>query len=207
MLKIYGNKPQRVMRCLWALEELGLDYEQVSVPDKSAESFRTLNPAGKTPVLVDGDFLLTESCAINRYLAALKPGPLLPDDDRTAALIDQWTSWAITEIEFHFTVMVREMRRAENAGEMADKAVIGQCLNDITDTLAVLEGHLANGNAYVAGDRFTIGDINACFPVSGIVGKIDMGPFPKVADWVTRCTSRDAWKRVVAIDESRLSKL
>ncbi|QQN75317.1 glutathione S-transferase family protein [Croceicoccus sp. YJ47] len=207
MITIYGNLPQRVVRCLWALEELGMPYEQVSVPDKSNDAFRALNPAGKTPVLVDDDFVLTESCAINAYLSARSGGALMPDDIRGRARVEQWTDWAITEVEFHFTVMVREMRRAAGAGENPDQAVITSCLSQVSDTVALLEAHLAKGHDYVAGEAFSIGDINVCFPVAGIAGQIDMAPFPHVANWIARCQGRDAWQRVQSADESGLREI
>lgn len=205
MIRIYGNRPQRIVRCLWALEELGLPYEQVSVPDKAKPSFRALNPAGKTPVLVDGDFTLTESCAINSYLSAKADGALMPSDPQGRALVEQWTSWAITEVEFHFTVMVRELRRAAGAGEQPDMGVVQDCLDQVAETISLLEQHLAVGNAYVAGDDFTIGDINVCFPVAGIAPRIDMTRFPQVSAWIERCTSRDAWQRVQTKDEAELA--
>lgn len=204
MLTIYGTKPSRVARCLWALEELGLPYRQLPVPDSKAAEFLALNPMGKVPVLVDGDFILTESVAITAYLATLAPNALLPTDARSRARMDQWTSWAITEVEFHFTVMVREIRRAGQAGETPDGAVIGACLTGVTDTLGALEQHLAAGHAYVAGDTFTLGDINTAFPIAGIAPRIDMARFPAIADWLARCTARPAWQRVQAIDDSAL---
>lgn len=205
MIRIFGNRPQRIVRCLWALEELGLPYEQVSVPDKAHPSFRALSPAGKTPVLVDGDFTLTESCAINSYLSAKAGNALMPSDVRGRAMVDKWTSWAITEVEFHFTVMVREMRRAAIAAEQPDMGVIRECLDQVAETVALLEQHLAAGNDYVAGDAFTIGDINVCFPVAGIAAKLDMSRFPHVAAWIKRCTAREAWQRVQASDEAGLA--
>ncbi|MCG2840918.1 glutathione S-transferase family protein [Sandaracinobacter sp. RS1-74] len=205
MLTIYGTRPSRVARCLWTLEELRLPYRQLAVPDKRAPAFLALNPMGKVPVLVDGDFVLTESVAINAYLAALKPGPLLPEAPRLRARIDQWTSWAITEVEFHFTVMVREIRRAGEAGGAPDATLVATCLQGVQETLGALETHLAAGNAYVAGEDFTIGDINAAFPIAGIAPRIDMKAFPAIAGWLARCTARPAWQRVLAIDESRLA--
>lgn len=204
MLTIYGTKPSRVARCLWALEELSLPYRQLPVPDSKAAEFLALNPMGKVPVLVDGDFILTESVAITAYLATLTPNTLLPTDARSRARMDQWTSWAITEVEFHFTVMVREIRRAGQAGEAPDGAVVGNCLAGVTDTLGALEKHLAAGHAYVAGDVFTLGDINTAFPIAGIAPRIDMSRFPAIADWLARCTARPAWQRVQAIDDSAL---
>lgn len=202
MLTIYGTKPSRVGRCLWALEEIGLPYRQLAVPDSKSPAYLALNPMGKVPVLVDGDFVLTESVAINGYLAALAGSDLLPSDPKMRARSDQWTSWAITEVEFHFTVMVREIRRAGGAGEAPNAEVIGACLKGVSDTLGALERHLAAGNAYVAGDSFSVGDINAAFPIAGIAPKIDMTPFPAVSDWLARCTARPAWQRVQALDDS-----
>jgi len=204
MLTIYGTKPSRVARCLWALEELGLPYTQVAVPDSKAERFLALNPMGKVPVLVDGDFVLTESVAITAYLATLTPNALLPTDARARARMDQWTSWAITEVEFHFTVMVREIRRAGQAGEAPDSGLVGACLKGTADTLGALEKYLAAGNAYVAGDSFTLGDINTAFPIAGIAPRIDMSACPAISDWLARCTARPAWQRVQAIDDSAL---
>jgi glutathione S-transferase len=204
MLQIYGTKPSRVARCLWVLEELGLPYVQVPVADSRAEAFLRLNAMGRVPVLVDGDFVLTESIAINGYLATLTPNDLVPSDARGRARMDQWTCWAITEVEFHFTVMVREIRRAAQAGQAPDGAVVSGCLQGVTDTLGALERHLAAGNAYVAGAAFSLGDINAAFPIAGIAARIDMAGFPAIRDWLARCTARPAWQRVQAIDDTAL---
>jgi len=204
MLTLYGTKPTRVTRCLWAMEELGLEYRQVAVPDTKAKDFLALNPMGKVPVLVDGDFVLTESVAINAYLGMLTPNALVPADPRKQARVVQWSSWAITEVEFHFTVMVREIRRAGQAGEAPDAGVIGACLAAVTETLGALEAYLAEGHAYVAGDDFTMGDINTAFPIIGIAPRLDMSGFPAIGDWLARCTARPAWQRVQAIDDSAL---
>jgi glutathione S-transferase len=202
MLTIYGTKPSRVARCLWALEELGLAYRQVRVPDPRKAEFLALNPMAKVPVLVDGDFVLTESIAINAWLAA--GSALLPGDRGQRARIDQWSSWAVTEVEFHFTVMVREIRRAAGAGTPPDAALVAGCLASVADTLGALELWLAQGNAYVAGADFTVGDINVAFPIAGIAPRLDMAPFPQITAWLARCVARPAWQRVQAIDESGL---
>lgn len=207
MLTIYGTRPSRATRCLWALEELGLPYAQVKVAEPKSPAFGRLNPMRKVPVLVDGEFVLTESVAITAYLASLQPGPLLPADPRSRARIDQWSSWAITEVEFHFTIMVREIRRAGQAGGAPDAALVAACIANVVETLGALETHLAAGNAYVAGDAFTIGDINTAFPISGIAPRIDMAAFPAIADWLARCMARPAWARVQAIDESGLATI
>lgn len=201
MITIHGRKLSRAGRVLWTLEELGIDYRHVPTDPFSGGS-RTpehlaLNPMGKVPVLVEGEFVLTESIAINHYLA--RSTWLLPEDPQVQARVLQWTSWAVTEVEFHFTAIVREQRRAGD--ETPDQARIDKALATLADTMTALETWLAGGNAYVAGPEFTVGDINAAFPISGVAARIDMNALPQTADWLTRCTGREAWQRVLAKEE------
>ena len=70
---IYGMAVTRAGRCLWAAEELGIDYTQKEVNmfagEHKSPEFLAINPNGKLPALVDGDLALFESLAINLYLA------------------------------------------------------------------------------------------------------------------------------------------
>jgi glutathione S-transferase len=73
MIKLYGTPPTRALRAVWLLNELGLDYELLPVDLMQGEhlqqDFLALNPAAKVPVLVDEDRVITESAAIQLYLA------------------------------------------------------------------------------------------------------------------------------------------
>ena len=71
MIRLYGSPITRAQRVMWMLDELGLEYEHIGavLPTKlpksiSAEEIKELNPSGKVPVLVDEDWVLTESFAI-----------------------------------------------------------------------------------------------------------------------------------------------
>ena len=72
-LRIYGIARTRAFRALWVAKELGLDYQHLSIEigDDGAKSpeFLAINPNGRLPVIVDGDFVLFESLAITLYLA------------------------------------------------------------------------------------------------------------------------------------------
>ena len=62
--------------------------------------FLRLNPAGKIPVLVDGDLVLTESAAIVLYLAEKYPAKgLIPTDLKQRAQAYRWLMFAVTELE------------------------------------------------------------------------------------------------------------
>ena len=72
-MKLYEFAPTRSIRVRWTLQELGVDFEPIRVNLLAGEhqhpEFLKINPAGKLPVLVDGDLVLTESVAIVLYLA------------------------------------------------------------------------------------------------------------------------------------------
>ena len=74
MITLYGISMSRAGRCVWALEEIGLDYEQVPIHfnDGGARTpeYLAINPNARIPSLIDGDLVLYESMAINHYLAA-----------------------------------------------------------------------------------------------------------------------------------------
>lgn len=55
--------------------------------------FLAINPGGRTPVLVDGDFTLSESNAIMQYIAGKKKNELWPENARTRADIACLQFW------------------------------------------------------------------------------------------------------------------
>src|SRR5438034_11228483 len=104
MMRLYEFGPTRSIRARWTLQELGVEFEPITVNLVAGEhrrpEFLKINPAGKLPVLVDGDLVLTESVAIVLYLAEKYPQKrLLPTDVRTRAEANQWLLFAATELE------------------------------------------------------------------------------------------------------------
>jgi glutathione S-transferase len=73
MTTIYGSPRTSAGRCIWALEEAGIKYNNQPVDMKNKEhkspEYLKLNPNGKVPVFVDNDVTLFESMAINSYIA------------------------------------------------------------------------------------------------------------------------------------------
>ena len=109
-MKLYGMQQSRSFRCLWALEESGLEYEYVpiklrteaEVPDSAQNpSYLAINVQGKVPTLIDGDMTLTESVAILNYIARKAPeSGLIPNTDlQTLAKHDELVSFVLAELE------------------------------------------------------------------------------------------------------------
>ena len=80
MLRLYGAARSRAVRTLWMLGELGLNYDHKDylprAPETRTPEFRALNPNGRVPVIDDDGFVLSESMAINLYLAKKYESPL-----------------------------------------------------------------------------------------------------------------------------------
>jgi glutathione S-transferase len=103
-MKLYGCPNSRSLRAAWALEEAAADYEYVPVDlfkgAARTPEFLALNPAGKVPVLVDGELTLTESGAIIDYVGNRFPASgLVPRDAAARANCLRWMFFAQTELE------------------------------------------------------------------------------------------------------------
>src|SRR6266849_4106379 len=99
MLKIWGRTNSvNVKKALWAAEELGMKYERIDAGmqfgvNKTPE-YLGMNPTGLVPTIDDGGFVLWESHAIVRYLAAKHgAGTLWSNDLRVRADADRWMDW------------------------------------------------------------------------------------------------------------------
>ena len=99
-MKLYGFPPSPntwKVRAVAAQLGLRLDLEFVDLTKGQSHTpeYLALNPTGRTPVLVDGDFTLWESTAIMQYLASRTSNALWPNDARTRADIMRWQSWQL----------------------------------------------------------------------------------------------------------------
>ena len=110
-ITVWGAATSRTIRVHWALHELGLDYEPKLIGSRTGETqgetFQGLNSKEKIPVLVDDDFVLTESAAIVTYLGD-KHGLLTPTSgSRERARYDEWTSYILMELDAHTLYIIR----------------------------------------------------------------------------------------------------
>ena len=199
VIRVYGGKESRAIRAMWMLEELARDYEVQDLDFGQGENrtaeYLALNPAGKIPTIVDGDFVLWESLAITNYLAEKFNSPLLPGTLEERALTNQWTFWALTEVESLLALAVREMK----LGDAADQAKIRGWTESTLEMVDTLEKELAGGNDYLLGGEFSLADLNAasvlCFvPMIGATFE----NHPLTAAWLGRCLARPAWKKLQA---------
>jgi len=101
MLKIWGRANSvNVQKVLWFCEELNVEYERIDAGGPfgvvDTTEYRRRNPNGLVPTIDDDGFILWESNAIVRYLAAKLQSNLWPALPRMRAEADQWMDWSHT---------------------------------------------------------------------------------------------------------------
>jgi glutathione S-transferase len=196
-LKIYGIPRSRAFRTLWLAKELGLDYDNVAVDFGAGETrqpaYLAINPNGHVPTIDDNGFVLWESMAINLYLAKKHGlGMLYPTGLEDEARAWQWSFWAITELER--PVLTAMFNRAILPEDKRDPAAADAAEKELQHPLGVLDGALTK-TPYLVGDDFTVADLNVAAVLSWArPARIDFNPFPKAADWLSRCALRPAAK-------------
>jgi glutathione S-transferase len=157
-VQLYELGFTRSIRARWTLQELGVDFEAITVNLFAGEAqrpeFLQLNPAAKIPVLVDGDFVLTESAAIVLYLAE-KYGKFLPTDARGRAETNRWLLFTVTELEQPLWRIAKNRQLYPEAQRLAaDIPLAGQDFRAMAD---VAEKHM-QGRTFVVGDSVTVAD-------------------------------------------------
>ncbi|MEP7157777.1 MAG: glutathione S-transferase family protein, partial [Betaproteobacteria bacterium] len=162
MLKIWGRLSSiNVQKVVWCAQELGLKYERIDAGRDfglvNTPDYRAKNPNGLIPVIEDDGFVLWESNAIVRYLAAQYGlGSLCPADARTRADADRWMDWQTTT--FNPLIAPAFWQLIRFAPETRDASVVETARAGAEVKLAMLDAHLA-GNEFVTGSQFTMGDI------------------------------------------------
>lgn len=157
-MKLYEFAFTRSIRARWMLQELGVDFEPVSVDlfggEASRPEFLKLNPAAKIPVLVDGDLVLTESAAIVLYLAE-KYRRFLPTDPRGRAEVNRWLLFTVTELEQPLWRIAKNRNLYPEEQRLA--ADIPLASQDFRRMAEVAEKHM-QGRKFVVGDDVTVAD-------------------------------------------------
>ncbi|MFN4166800.1 MAG: glutathione S-transferase family protein [Pannonibacter phragmitetus] len=192
MYKVIGVPQSRASRIYWLLEELGQPYETLSAKPHTPEVL-AVNPAGKIPVLMDGDVALADSTAILHYLADKHGGCTFKAGTIDRAIQDSFTLFCLDDIEgplwtsFKNTVKHPEGVRAPE--------VMRACKVELAKALDILAKRLGS-KTYVMGDTFTVADIiiTNCLMWGSSMPEFGVPKEGPIADYVKRTTSRPAFK-------------
>jgi glutathione S-transferase len=203
-LTIWGRANSvNVQKVLWCLHELDLAYNRIDAGmqfgKNNEAAYLAMNPNGRVPTLVDGDFVLWESNSVMRYLCMAYGGhsPIYPQDPQARAAVDRWLDWTLSTLQPVdrpvFWALVR------TPPEKRDMVQIQKDADAEAVQWRIIDARLATGR-FIEGDAFTIADIalgafaRRWFGVEGITK-------PKLENlerWFAQIAARPGFVRFIA---------
>ncbi|MGE5657638.1 MAG: glutathione S-transferase family protein [Actinomycetota bacterium] len=181
MLKLYGGARSRSSIVQWYLEEIGVPYEFIMLDMQAGAhlqpDYLAINPIGKVPAIVEGDFKLWESGAILLYLAQ-KHGQM-PESLEKQAEIIQWIMFANSTLGSG--IFVEAFRDRETP----------RLLNPLNT--------IFEQQPYILGNEFSVADIavGSILAYIPLMLKLDLSPYPAVLDYIKRITDRPAFQKTI----------
>lgn len=181
---------------------LPLQIEAVSLQRGEHQSprFLAVNPYGQVPVLVDGDFILTESGAILRYLARGSRFDLR--DAREAARADEATDWFKTGFAADFCTgyVYPQLIPAFGHPDPTIRAdLLAMARERAARRFRILDAHmLGEGRPYLCGSSLSLADmVGAAMVELALLVSFNLAPYPNVAAWLARVTARPSYVSAV----------
>jgi glutathione S-transferase len=193
----------RPIMLLAAEEGIALDYQLVDLfaGEQLQPRYAEVNPNQLVPVLEDGDFRLTESSAILKYLADKAGSPAYPADPRLRARIHEVMDWFNTglyrDLGYGF-IYPQVLPHHKRADDHAQAATLAWAREKSRHWLTVLDSHfIGPRRTWLVGDRVSIADyFGAAMLTLGEVIHIDYSAYPNVTRWLGNVKSRPAWAKV-----------
>lgn len=203
MLKVWGRTNSiNVQKAMWTVAELGLPHERIDAGGRfglvGEDWFKRMNPNSRVPVIDDDGFVLWESHAIVRYLAAKHaPGTLWPTDLKERALAEKWMDWAQSMLGgalFQvFFPLIRQPAAQRNPAQ------IQQGIAGCIPLYGILDQALA-GQEWLVGGRLTIAELGVGpFVHRWMALPIQRPAMANLDAWYRRLMDRPAFREQVAL--------
>ncbi len=207
MIKLHHLNKSRSKRIIWLLEELGVEYQLVtyqrdSTTRRAPASLKAIHPLGKSPVIEDGDLMLSESGAIVDYLVSrygaekLAPAADTPEH----ALYIQWLHFAEGSAAFPLIALY-----LLGADDNQDCFLGGFASQQLAEILTHVNDELANKD-YLVGEQFTGADVLNSFVFEQISKTRGLSHFPNIESYLQRILARPAAVKAESLEREHDSE-
>jgi glutathione S-transferase len=201
MIKLHHLNKSRSKRIIWLLEELGIEYQLIpyqrdSITRRAPAALKAINPLAKSPVIQDGELVLSESGAIVDYLVSrygaetLAPALQTPEHARYI----QWLHFA--EGSAAYPLITRYLLGVDDnldcfLGEFARQ--------QMTEILTFVNNELANKD-YLTGEQFSGADVLNSFVFEKISESRGLSDFPHIESYWQRILGRPAAQKAESLE-------
>jgi glutathione S-transferase len=201
MIKLHHLNKSRSKRIIWLLEELGVEYHVIpyqrdSITQRAPDSLKAINPLGKSPVIQDGELVLSESGAIVDYLVSrygaetLAPAIYTPEHARYI----QWLHFA--EGTAAYPLITRYLLGVD---DNQNCFLGGFAREQMIEVLTFVNNELANKD-YLIAEQFTGADVLNSFVFEKISEAHGLSNFPHIESYLRRILSRPAAQKAVSLE-------
>jgi glutathione S-transferase len=197
MMKLWHCNGSRSLRALWALEEMGMEYELEILPFPPRvfqRDYLGVNKLGTVPFFVDGETEMTESAGICQYLVDRYQQydfGLRPEHPEYGAYLN-WLHHSDATLTFPQTIAMRYYHLEPTPEK---QAVADDYAKWFLARLRRLDAHLENHD-YLVDNRFTVADIAIHYALYfARVLKLDEQFKPQTTDYLQRLMERPAFQR------------
>ena len=203
-LTIWGRPNSvNVQKVLWCLRELELPFARIDAGMQFGRTnepdYLAMNPTGRIPVLVDGDYVLWESNSIMRYLCMAygEASPIYPQDAKRRAGVDRWLDWTLSTLQPVERPVFWALVRTPVA--QRDMIAIQKDADTAAEAWHIVDRQLA-ARRYLEGDQFTLADVAIAafarrwFGVEGIIRP----ELPELNRWYAQLADRPGFVQFIA---------
>ena len=205
MMKLYYHPVSTTSRPIMmfaADHQLALDYRVVDLfsGEQASTAFTAINPNQAVPVLEDGDFRITESSAILKYLAERIDSPAYPKDLRERARVNEAMDWFNTglsrELAYGF-VYPQLMPHHRRSDPMSQQATLEWARPRTVRLLDILDEFIVGPQrTFLLGERISLADyLGLGILTVGEAAKLDYTRWPNVSRWLATMKARPSFAR------------
>lgn len=187
------------------IAESGIDVDEQVIDLMAGEHFQepyvAINPNRLVPVLDDGDFRLTESSSILKYLADKIDSPAYPKDPKQRAKVNEIMDWFNTNFYRDYAynwIYPQVFPNHRRESDAVQAATIAWGKERAQGWLQILNDYWIGPNKpYLCGDKITIADyFGVALLTLGEVIRVDFSAYPNVQRWLNNMKKLKSWPKV-----------
>lgn len=178
----------------------GIEFEKKVVNlqrgEQRSADYLAVNRAGKVPALQDGDYRISESLTIMRYIAKRQDSDIYPADMQGQGHVEQWMDYVAHHVRNPFGRIQFNRLVAPMLGQPADENSIKMGLHFLEESLPIIDLKLEE-TEFLCGDTLSLADLTllaSLDPAEAL--KIDLSPYPFVTRWRQALRERDFYQNV-----------
>jgi glutathione S-transferase len=203
-MKLYmhpASTTSRAVMLFIADNKIPVDMQVVDIftGEHTKDPFAQVNPSKLIPVLEDGDFRLTESSAILKYLAEKTGSPAYPKDLKQRARVNEAMDWFNSQFyrDYGYGLVYPQLfPNLKRETDETQKSAVKWGKEGTQRWLQVLNDHILGNKKYLCGNEITIADyFGLALLQVGEVIRCNLKSYPNIARWLDLMKSRPSYAK------------